>query len=299
MRTRFLSFTLSCAVVLAGAPSAGERAQLAAGPFTKAPDRQFTADGVTIRYREVGSGDPIILIHGYTASLESVGALANALAAANRVIAFDVRGFGQSSKFADAARYGQLMADDVVRLMDHLKITRAHLVGHSMGALIAANVAARAPTRVASASLVAGPFYPDKAAFEKESAQWINDLESGKGLVGFMQWLFPKLDPKMAAVNNAMILKINDLPALIATLQGLSEMAIASLRSGVPSLVAVGTGDPLHPLSVSFANKSTGAKLLEIEGADHITIIGNPQVIGAIREMIKGGSTSSQMRDAA
>jgi pimeloyl-ACP methyl ester carboxylesterase len=64
--------------------------------------------------------------------------------------------FGRSSKFGDADKFGQKMVDDVVQLMDHLNIQRAHLVGHSMGALIAANVASRYPNRVSTAALVAG-----------------------------------------------------------------------------------------------------------------------------------------------
>ncbi len=178
----------------------------------------LTAGGVTLRYRELGTGDSVLLIHGYGAALESQTGLANTLASTNRVVALDVRGFGQSSKFAEPERFGQLMVDDVVRLMDHLKIARAHLVGHSMGALIAANVARRYPARVSSATLIAGPFYPDKATFTKEAAPWVADLESGKGLANFIQWLFPKMPPAMAAGVGGQAVKENDLPSLIATM---------------------------------------------------------------------------------
>src|SRR5688500_10802099 len=166
--------------------------QTAAAPsLLTATDQQFTADGITLRYRDVGRGDPILLIHGYSASLESMAGIAGALPQEYRIVALDVRGFGRSTKFADKARFGQHMVDDVVRLMDHLKLARAHLIGHSMGALIAANVAARYPDRVATATLVAGPFYADEPTFEHETSRWTADLESGKGLTNFMLWLFP------------------------------------------------------------------------------------------------------------
>jgi pimeloyl-ACP methyl ester carboxylesterase len=266
-----------------------------------APDEAFLNDGVTLRYRELGSGEPVVLLHGYTATLESMAGLANVLADDHRVIALDVRGFGRSSKFAEASQFGQHMVDDVVALMDHLKVPRAHIVGHSMGALIGANVAAKYPKRVMSATLIAGPFYSDAATFRKEATPWISDLESGKGLGNFIQWLFPRMDAKMVAMVSGQIMKSNDQPSLIAVLRSLPDLAIAGLKGGgVGTLVAVGTVDPLQPLSQGFAKSSAGAKLLEIEGADHLTIAASPDVVRAMRELMQGAASRSQpLRDAA
>jgi pimeloyl-ACP methyl ester carboxylesterase len=279
----------------------GVFAQPSASALAAATDQLFSADGVTLRYREAGTGDAVVLIHGYSATLESQLGFAKALASTNRVVALDVRGFGQSSKFAEPERFGQLMVDDVVRLMDHLKIARAHLVGHSMGALIAANVAARYPTRVASATLIAGPFYRDKPTFTKEAGRWVSDLEGGKDLANFLQWLFPKMEPAMATGMNAQAMKANDLPSLIAVMRTLPELAIAGLPAKtVAVVVAVGTGDPLHPLSVAFAESSPGAKLLEIPGADHVSIAANPEVVQAMRAAIAGKPAGTgRAREAA
>jgi pimeloyl-ACP methyl ester carboxylesterase len=258
----------------------------ATAPFLAAPDQQFAADGVTLRYRDVGTGDPIVLIHGYGAALESMAGIARALPE-YRLVAPDLRGFGRSSKFAEAERFGQQMVDDVVRLMDHLKIQRAHLLGHSMGALIAANVASRFPARTASATLVAGPFYADEATFEREAARWTSDLQSGKGLSNFMLWLFPAWKPEMAAMANAGAMKSNDLGSLIAVMRSLPKMAIAGLPSnGDKTLLVAGTGDPLFPLSPAFAKQSPGARLVEIAGADHVNVIANPVAVTAIRERL-------------
>jgi pimeloyl-ACP methyl ester carboxylesterase len=287
--------------ILVGAQAPAGQAP-ASGTFAAAADQRLTADGVTLRYRELGSGDPVVLIHGYTQSLESLTLLADSLAPSHRVVAFDVRGFGQSSKFAEPARFGSQMVDDVVRLLDHLGIERAHLVGHSMGALIAAHVAARYPDRVASAGLIAAPFYLDKPTFTTEAARWSADLENGRGLVDFLQWLFPKMEAPVVAGFSAQIMKGNDLPSLIAVMRSLPDLAIAGMSPGsaVPALVAVGTGDPLHPLSTAFAKASPSARLLEIEGADHITIVSHPDVLRALREtMQRAGSASKPVRDAA
>ena len=256
-------------------------------PLTAAPDQTLAQDDVTLRYKDVGTGDPIVLIHGYTANLESMLPVGAPFAATHRLIALDARGFGKSSKFAEPARFGTLLIDDVVRLMDHLKVERAHIVGHSMGALIAANVASRHPTRVASATLIAGPFYPDKPTFTKEAAPWVADLEGGKGLGNFIQWLFPKMNPKTTAVLGMMAVKNNDLPALIAVMRSLPDLAIPGLRAqGVKSVVAVGTGDPLHPLSVDFVKASSGATLVEVEGADHVSIATTPDLLTAMRRLL-------------
>jgi pimeloyl-ACP methyl ester carboxylesterase len=256
--------------------------------LASATDQFFSSDGVTLRYKEAGSGDPVVLIHGYTAALENMLGLGEPLTSSHRVVTLDVRGFGKSSKFPDPSRFGQRMVEDVVHLMDHLKIGRAHLVGHSMGALIAANVAARYPARVTSATLIAGPFYAERQTFARQVTPWVTDLEAGKGLGNFIQWLFPRMEPKMAAGFGAQAVKSNDLPSLIGVLRSLPDLAIAALRSDhVSSLVAVGTDDPLHPLSVSFAKASAGARLLELQGADHVNVAANPETTKAMRELMQ------------
>src|SRR5688572_2364514 len=92
----------------------------------------FDSAGVAIRYVEAGTGAPVVLVHGYTSDLEDqwigTGVLP-ALARMHRVIAFDARGHGRSGKPHAPAAYGPEMALDVVRLLDHLGIARAHVVG--------------------------------------------------------------------------------------------------------------------------------------------------------------------------
>jgi pimeloyl-ACP methyl ester carboxylesterase len=272
----------------APAPAQAPAAPVAAPTLANAPDQQFTADGVTLRYRELGTGTPIVFIHGYSAALESMAGIARALPDTHRKVALDVRGFGRSTKFAEPAKFGQLMVDDVIKLMDHLKIQRAHLVGHSMGALIAANVAARYPARVGSASLVAGPFYADEATFSKETGRWAADLESGAGLVNFMKWLFPAMKPEMAGMMNAGALKSNDLPSLIAVMKSLPKLALAGLpKNGSTALLVAGTGDPLFPLSPAFAKQSPGSRMLEIANADHLSVITNAEAVNAMNEIVQ------------
>ncbi|MEY4634899.1 MAG: hypothetical protein RJA55_697 [Acidobacteriota bacterium] len=276
------------AALTAGRPPQAAPAQVAAAPapaaLATAPDQQFTAEGVTLRYREAGAGDAVVLIHGYSAALESMLGIAKALPQTYRMVALDARGFGRSTKLAEPARFGQQMVDDVIRLMDHLKIPRAHVIGHSMGALIAANVAARYPDRVSTATLVAGPLYADAATFSRESAQWVADLEGGTGLANFMQWLFPAMKPEMAGMVNAQAMRGNDLGSLVGVMKSLPAMAVNGLpKGGNKALLVAGTGDPLHPLSVAFAKQSPGARLIEIPGGDHVGVITNAAAVTAMR----------------
>lgn len=272
--------------VQAGAP--------AAATLTAAPD-QFVAFGdVRLRYRNAGrdtSGTPIVLIHGYSRSLEDMLAIADSFAIDHRVIGYDVRGFGQSSKSGDPRRYGAAMADDVIRLLDSLKIDRAHLVGHSMGALIAANVAARYPQRVASASLIAGPFYADSATFARATARWVRDLEHGAGLRNFLPWLFPGMPDSIARGMSNETMAHNDSATMVATMRGFGGLAVPldrRARASVPVFVAVGGNDPLSPLSRSLAKQWPNARLVELKGVDHVEIINRPEVMAGMRAIMRG-----------
>ena len=118
----------------------------------------FDSDGVGIAYSDEGEGEPILLIHGFASNVAAnwgdvgwIGALA---AAGRRVIALDNRGHGQSEKLYDPSCYGApSMAEDARRLLDHLGIARADVMGYSMGARIATFLLLAHPERVRSAIL--------------------------------------------------------------------------------------------------------------------------------------------------
>ncbi|HJU64507.1 MAG TPA: alpha/beta fold hydrolase, partial [Gemmatimonadaceae bacterium] len=165
LRLRF-SAAVGAVVLGVGVPPTYTRAQSptavappTAAAIARAPDQYATLGDVRLRYREIGRGEAVVMLHGMARSLEDWIGLGDSLARDHRVIAVDQRGFGKSSRFSDSRRFGVELAEDVVRLLDHLDIERAHLVGHSMGARVAAAVAARHPDRVESVTLVAGPFF--------------------------------------------------------------------------------------------------------------------------------------------
>jgi pimeloyl-ACP methyl ester carboxylesterase len=107
--------------------------------------------GAHIWYATYGSGSPVILLHGgFGHSGNWSYQLSDLLAAGHRVIFIDSRGHGRSTRDARPYTY-ELMASDVLAVMDALHLERAALVGWSDGACIALILADQAPTRVAGA----------------------------------------------------------------------------------------------------------------------------------------------------
>jgi pimeloyl-ACP methyl ester carboxylesterase len=113
------------------------------------PDGGRYADinGIRIYYETYGRGDPVLVLHGGGGSLENMSHQIRALTPAHRVIAADSRGQGRSTDSEAALSYG-LMADDMLRLLDHLQIARADVVGWSDGGIIALDMAMHHPDRV-------------------------------------------------------------------------------------------------------------------------------------------------------
>ena len=119
--------------------------------------QSFDSDGVRIAFIDVeasrGPGDPVLLIHGFASShaVNWVNTLwvKTLTGAGYRVIAFDNRGHGRSDKLYDPAAYhSSIMAEDGRRLLDHLGLERADVMGYSMGGRITAHLALQHPDRV-------------------------------------------------------------------------------------------------------------------------------------------------------
>jgi pimeloyl-ACP methyl ester carboxylesterase len=144
-------FILAAFLVFVALPAvAAERWQTL--PPTPAPimtDRSGEADanGIKIHYAIYGHGSPVIFLHGGLANADYWGNQVPAVAAHHTVILMDSRGHGRSTR--DARPYGyDLMADDVVALMDVLKIPKADIVGWSDGGIIGIDLALRHKDRI-------------------------------------------------------------------------------------------------------------------------------------------------------
>ena len=132
-----------------------------------AEDQTFDSDGVEIRYQIEGAGEPVLLIHGYSASGDMnwrLGGVVDALAESYQVILIDNRGHGRSEKPTAPEDYGVKMVEDSFRLLDHLGIDSAHWVGYSMGGMITLKALTLQPERIKRAVISGMGWTPDDEA---------------------------------------------------------------------------------------------------------------------------------------
>jgi pimeloyl-ACP methyl ester carboxylesterase len=158
-----------------------------AATFVRAADAppmhtgSFDSNGVKIAYVEAGKGEPVILVHGLYSSAAMNWVMPGTfklLTEHYHVIALDLRGHGNSGKPADDASYGQPMADDVLRLMDHLKIEKAHIAGYSLGGIVVMKFIIDHPERVISAALC-GMGWLREGSFEQAMFEKMGDRSTG------------------------------------------------------------------------------------------------------------------------
>ena len=266
-----------------------------------AQDKYFDSNGVRIRYLDQGSGQPIVLIHGYTSNVErswmDTGVFAN-LVKDYRVIALDCRGHGKSDKPRDPRAYGGEMGQDVVRLLDLLKIARAHIVGYSMGGNITAQLLTTNPDRFITATLggASGRREAWGAQSEQAAEEEAVELENGIPFRSLILRIAPIDEPKptdeaIRQRSQAMV-AVNDTAALAAFMRGRRTQLVTDAQMAavqVPTLGIVGSADPNLTGMNSLKTIWPGLKVIIIEGATHAGERGaqrRPEFVNAIREFI-------------
>ena len=263
-------------------------------------DQFFDSAGVRIRYIEQGSGPAIVLMHGYTGTADrhfvANGVLTN-LAKDHRVIAMDLRGHGKSGKPHEPSAYGEQMAGDVVRLLDHLEIQRAHVLGYSLGAMIAGRLAVLRPERLITVSYIASlPLRTTDTYMEKFAADSVRELEGDTPFKSLMINLQAPgaRPPSDQEVKNAVapLVAVNDVKALAALWRGYKSMAISAeqLRAvKVPSMVIVGSED-LSSAGVPDLNQTQPhIRTLVVKGAQHggpEGVMRRPEFMTTLREFL-------------
>jgi pimeloyl-ACP methyl ester carboxylesterase len=244
---------------------------------------QFTHDSVEIAYLDEGSGEPIVLVHGFASNKEvnwvGPGWVTALTRAGRRVIALDDRGHGASAKLYDPADYhSAIMAEDVRALLDHLDLPCADVMGYSMGARITAFLALAHPDRVRSAvlgglgiRLVEGVGLPDTIATALEAPS----LADVSDPTAYMFRAFAEQTK-------------SDLRALAACLRGsrqtLSRDEVG--RIAVPLLVAVGSKDPIAGSPQELAALIPGARALAIPDRDHMLAVGDRTFKAAVSDFL-------------
>jgi pimeloyl-ACP methyl ester carboxylesterase len=231
----------------------------------------FDSNGVKIHYETWGEGYPIILVHGFAASIKvnwTATGWIDVLTPLRRVVALDCRGHGLSGKPHESSAYnGDKMEGDVLNLMDHLDIEEADLFGYSMGSFIALGLLAHQRKRFTSVVLGgAGNVLeglPVEAGRAISRALGADDASTVKDPVGLAFRMFAQLDPE------------NDLKALAACAGNpappIEAVAFASLET--PVLIVKGTNDDVTGDVRPTADVIPGAKLVMIPERDHLTVV--------------------------
>lgn len=230
------------------------------------------SDGVRLSYRVRGSGDPLVLIHGFLVDSDlnwiQSGVAEHLAEAGHRVVLPDARGHGRSDKPHHPGAYRvERLVSDVTELLDELQIDRSALVGYSMGADTAARVAASAPARVERLVLggvggdLADPVSLDRSAVARE-------LRDGRGGDG-------DLGASLASLARALGA---DVDAVAALFEGIGPLASPDYNAvAVPVLVITGTedemagGDP-----AALATRFSRGTVRVLSGQDHLGAVFDP-----------------------
>jgi pimeloyl-ACP methyl ester carboxylesterase len=247
---------------------------------------------IDLYYEDQGSGQPIVLIHGYPMDVHSWERQTKVLLAAGyRVIAYDRRGFGQSSKTAVGYDYDTLAAD-LNALLTELDLTDVVLAGFSMGSgEVARYVGAYGTERVAKVAFLAslGPFLLQtddnpsgvpQAVFDGiiEAAQadrfaWFRNFY--KGFYNLDENLGSRISADaveaswVVAIGSAPVAAYAVVPSWLTDFRGDVEKV---KTSGVPAMIMHGTADNIVPIGATaqpFHALLPDATYVEIEGGSH------------------------------
>ncbi|WP_054313103.1 alpha/beta hydrolase [Mesorhizobium sp. 1M-11] len=236
----------------------------------------FSHDGFDLAFLDrqpaTGSGDPVLMIHGFASShyvnWVSPGWFKTLNDAGYRAIAFDHRGHGASTKSYEGADYTpDKMASDAAALLDHLGIERAHVMGYSMGARVSAFLALSNPDKVATLVLGGlgigmvdgvGDWDPIAEALMAPDAAAITHTR-GK--------MFRSFADQTRSDRQALA------ACIVTSRELLSEDEVS--RIAQPTLVAVGTTDDIAGSADDLAALMPNAVAFHIEGRDHMLSVGD------------------------
>lgn len=234
--------------------------------------QQFNSDGVRIAYDSVGTGDPVLLIHGFASSARinwvTTGWVKTLSEAGRRVITIDNRGHGESEKLYDPALYEATgMAEDARRLLDHLDIPGADIMGYSMGARITAFLTIGHPQRVRSAVIagMAGNIF--RGVDTSDVIADALDADSSDDITVPMARVFRSFAEKTGS----------DLKALAACMRaGRPPVQREDLaRISCPVLVVAGEEDDVSGPVAPLVDAIPGAAGLTLPGRDHMKAVGD------------------------
>lgn len=236
-------------------------------------------NGINIYYEVAGSGPPIVLIHGFADSAAIWRSQIELLAARHRVVAWDLRGHWRTESPQSPEAYTmQAICDDLRSLLDHLEISQAVLVGHSMGGYVSLRFYDGHPERVRAMVLVAtGPGYPNPQHRQEWADSQVKLAErlAQRGLDTVFTPQTNGIGTTTAGERPQHLVR-----GIAYTARGVNTDAPPAKleKVAVPAFVIVGEHDSFVNATGYMAAKITGARKLVIEGAGHFCHTERPEV---------------------
>jgi pimeloyl-ACP methyl ester carboxylesterase len=232
----------------------------------------FNSGGVRIAYETTGEGPPILLIHGFASNARvnwwDTGWVKTLADAGRMVITFDHRGHGASEKLYDPALYPAAeMAEDARRLLDHVGIPQADVMGYSMGARVTAFLAIGHPGRVR------------RAVFAGLASRMITGVGGAEAIARALEAPSKEdvADPAARSFRIFAEQTKSDLHALAACIRS-SREKITREELGtisVPVLVVAGEKDDVAGDVESLVMAIPGAKGVTLAGRNHMNAVGD------------------------
>jgi 3-oxoadipate enol-lactonase len=266
---------------------------------------------VSLRCEIEGEGTPLVLTHGLGNDLHFWDGSREAFARYHRVLRWDVRGFGASDKPAGPYR-PETFADDLARLLSKMGLERVHLLGISMGGVIAQRFALDFPDRLRSMILVS----TSSEVGPRATANWqrLADAIERHGFSTRIRDASRSFAPAFAARHPELVRRIsdqtlaNDPAAYAAAARAVSDYHWTHelARTRTPALILQGLDDLLTPPagSVKMSRALARSRLLLIPGAGHNLPLEQPLVFqsavlaftGAVDALLKPIASAQSVR---
>ena len=245
--------------------------------------------GRTIQFGRGGAGEgtPIVFLHGYSGDMNNWLLNLEALAAQHSVIALDLPGHGGSSKDVGDGSLTTL-AGIVSDTLTALGVTQTHLIGHSLGAAIAARFAADNPNRIASLVLICPSSLPGNRISE-EFLTGVAQSSRARDLKPFVEMLFadPSIVTKDMIEDMVRFKRIDGVEDALLRLRdrlvdGKDATALAADLSRIPVAIVIGSKSDNIVGAPDASALPPGFKVTWIEGAGHMPHLEKSAQVNAI-----------------